>query len=358
MLENNPIERHAYFKTFILNPDFKSSVKHILIIRPGAIGDVIVTLPTIGAIRKHFHNARIEIMGYASFLEIAKGRFYADTISRFDQADIAALFVKVPEISASLKKRFCSFDAIILFVSDKEQILLENLRSAGARFIINYDPFPSYTERIHIVDYFLKFLDLLNIPCSNKIPKIFLCDADVRFGDNFIDDKIIDSTKMLIAIHPGSGSRQKCWPVGRYAELILRLKDKIDAQIIVISGPADSEIIEKLKSKVNDKIVIVDQLSLPNLAAVIKKCNLFIGNDSGITHIAAAVGTPVIAIYGATDPEVWGPRGVRVRILYNKAHCSPCLPDNRRSCFSQICFEDITVENVIHEIKKIINTSL
>ncbi|MEK6558519.1 MAG: hypothetical protein AABZ43_00095, partial [Planctomycetota bacterium] len=138
MLENNPIENPADFKTFIINPDFKSSVKHILIIRPGAIGDVIVTLPTIGAFRKHFHNARIEIMGYASFLEIAKGRFYADTVSRFDHADIAPLFTKNSNVPASLINKLSNMDLIISFVSDREQIMVRNLRAAGAKHVIHY----------------------------------------------------------------------------------------------------------------------------------------------------------------------------------------------------------------------------
>lgn len=353
MVKDNPIYSPADFKTFILNPDFRSSIKHILIIRPGAIGDVIVTLPTIGAIRKHFHNARIEIMGYTSFLEITNGRFYADKVSRFDQADVAALFVKNYEMPVHLTRRFNVFDIVISFVSDKEQIFTENLKNAGARHVINYNPFPCDKERIHIVDHFLKLLDLLNIPRLNNFPKIFLCDEEIRFGDKYIKDNIANLKKMLVAIHPGSGSRQKCWPVERFAELITRLNDEMDAQIFIVSGPADSEIVESLKTLVKRRIIVADQFPLPKLAAVIKRCNLFIGNDSGIMHLTAAVGTPTIGIFGATDPEVWAPRGEHVKILFNKVRCSPCVQDVRRNCFSQICMGNITVENVIHEIKNV-----
>ena len=351
MLENNPIERHSSFKTFILNPDFKSSVKHILIIRPGAIGDVIVTLPTIGAIRKHFHNARIEIMGYASFLEIAKGRFYADTVSRFDQADIAPLFVKYSSVPASLINNFDNADLIISFVSDKEQIMVRNLRAAGAKHVIHYEPFPSESEHVHIIDHFLKCLDLLGIPHSNKIPKIFLKDEDVLFGESFLKDRIVHPNKMLVAVHPGSGSRQKCWSLDRYVELILWLNEEMDAQILIISGPADTEIVEDLRVKVKDKFILADQLPLPFLAAIIKRCNLFVGNDSGITHLAAAVETPAIAIFGSSDPSMWGPRGERVKILFKKSACSPCSFDTRRNCITQTCLGSVTVEDVMSEIR-------
>ena len=95
----------------------------------------------------------------------------------------------------------------------------------------------------------------------------------------------------------------------------------------------------------------MDQLPLPILAAIIKRSDLFVGNDSGITHLAAAIGTPTISIFGPTDPRMWGPRGEQVKILYKKSPCSPCSFDMRRNCFSQICLEGVTVEDVICGIR-------
>lgn len=338
-----------YFNCKTINS--KSSIHNILIIRPGALGDVIVTLPTLEAIRNYFKNAQIEIMGYSSFLEIVKGRFYADTISRFDQADIAPLFIRNSSVPASLIHKVSNMDLIISFVSDKEQIMVGNLRAAGAKHVIHYEPFPSESEHIHIIGHFLKCLDLLGVHHSNKIPKIFLGEEDVLFGESFLNGSIVDSKKMLVAVHPGSGSRQKCWHIDRYVELIFWLKKEMNAKILLISGQADTEIVEELRKKVRDNIILVDQIPLPILAAIIKRSNLFVGNDSGITHVAAAVGAPAITIFGPTDPKIWGPRGERVKILYKKYPCSPCSFDTRRNCFSQICLEGVTVEDVISEIR-------
>lgn len=292
-------------------------------------------------------------MGYSSFLEIVNGRFYADTISRFDQADIAPLFMNNSSIPASLINKLSNVDLIISFVSDKEQIMVGNLKAAGAKHVIHYEPFPSESEHIHIIDHFLRCMDLLGVPHSNKIPKIFLNDEDLLFGESFLKGSIVDPKKMLIAVHPGSGSRQKCWPIDRYIELILWLNEEMNAQVLLISGPADTDTVEELRIKGNDNFILVDKLPLPFLSAVIKRCNLFIGNDSGITHLAAAVGTPTVAIFGSTDPNTWGPRGERVRILYKKSPCSPCPSDTRRHCFSQICLESVTVEDVISKIRYI-----
>ncbi|HHT9130822.1 MAG TPA: glycosyltransferase family 9 protein [Candidatus Brocadiaceae bacterium] len=343
------------FNASTFRSNIKSSVNHILIIRPGAIGDLIVTLPTIGAIRNHFKSARIEVMGYPLYLEIIRGRFYTDTISRFDQADVAQLFMKDAKILTTLMKRLGDMDLIISFVSDKERIFTNNLKATGARYVVHYEPFPSDREGIHIVDHFLKSLNSLGISHFSKIPKIFLHEEDKRFGDDFIKNRITNPKKILVAVHPGSGSRQKCWPTKRFAALISWLIEEMNAQVLVVSGQADDEIVSRLKMevKVEDDLIVLNQISLPNLAAVIKRCKFFIGNDSGIAHLAAAVGTPTVSIFGPTDPNMWGPRGGQVKILYKKLPCSPCSVETRKNCLAQICLENIEVEDVVRAVRNI-----
>lgn len=290
-------------------------------------------------------------MGYPAHLELIKGRYYADVVSRFDHMDIAHLFVKDAEIPSFLRERLDQIDLVISFVSDSDRIFSHNLNTSKARCIIHYDPFPADDEGIHMVDHFLQSLDSLGITSNDNIPKIFLNDEDVRFGEDYVKDRIAGSEKMLIAIHPGSGSRQKCWPIERFAALINRLNKELQAHIVVVSGPADQEIVERLKTRIHDDFTLADQLPLAKLAAVIKRCNFFIGNDSGVTHLAAALGVYTIGLFGPTDPKIWGPRGESVKILYKKAHCSPCLADMRRNCFTQICLENIKIEDVMHEVR-------
>lgn len=348
---------HAGIPSSSFISNFPSLIKHILIIRPGALGDVIITLPTLFAIRSYFHNAHIEIMGNAPFLEIIEGRFYADTVSRFDQADIAALFIKNARLPDYLEKRLRSMDMVISFLIDKDGIFIENLTAAGVRYVLQYEPFPAHGRHIHIIDHFLNFLSLLDIPFYHDIPRIFLHEDDMYFGDNFIKNSIADPQKTLVAVHPGSGSRQKCWPVEYYAELLVWLHKEMGIQPIIISGPADVGVLEELKIRVKDAI-FADHLPLPHLAAVIKRCKLFIGNDSGVTHLSAALGTPTIAIFGPTDPGVWGPRGDRVKIVYKcEIPCSPCLSDTRKNCLSRTCLEKVSTKDIIQEIDTFLHLS-
>ncbi|MBE7447117.1 MAG: glycosyltransferase family 9 protein [Planctomycetia bacterium] len=291
-------------------------------------------------------------MSYPALLEINKGHFYADIVSRFDQADIAHLFVKGAKMPVSLMERLGNVDLIMSFVSAADRILSDNLNATGARRVIHYDPFPFGRKDVHIVDHLLQSLDTLGIPYFDNIPRIFLHDEDIHFAEEFIRVGIADPKKKLVAIHPGSGSKKKCWPTERFAALINWLIKEENAHVFVVSGPADKEIIVRLRAEVKDNFTTVDHLSLSKLSAVIKRCNLFIGNDSGITHLAAAVGSNTVSLFGPTDPKIWGPRGESVKILYGKAHCSPCLDDVRKNCFAQTCLENIKVEDVMHEVKQ------
>jgi ADP-heptose:LPS heptosyltransferase len=324
--------------------------KRILILRPCAIGDLIITLPALHALREYFPNAYIEIMGYPSYLEIVHGRFYANAISRFDQSDISSLFRKNALLPDTLTKRFSKFDLIIAFVSDKDTIFSENLKKSGARKVICYNPFPSNSEPIHISNHFLNFLKLLEIPYSNTSPIIYLNKEDLKAGKDFFHDNAPDAVQKTIAIHPGSGSIHKSWPFINYSSIIHWLIERLNAQIFIIKGPADTVVTKNAGNLPKKNICIIDNQPLPKLAAILQQCDLFIGNDSGITHLAAAMGISMLSIFGPTDPAVWGPRGKSVNICYRPTSCSPCSDEVRKTCFPKICLESITTENIQKEI--------
>lgn len=329
----------------------RGTAKQILIVCPGALGDVIVTLPVIRALRDYFFNAKVEVMGYSHYLEIIKGPFYADKISRFDQADLISLFSENMEMSDSLKDRFEAIDFAISFVSERECNFSRRLENAGVRYVVQCEPFPFSVKGMHIVDYRLKPIERLGIPCTNRSPKIFLREEDVLFCKLFFEENNISCIKPIIAIHPGSGGKQKCWPVKKFAALLNAFSREWESYILIVSGPADTGIVKKLITEINGPFVLVNQLPLSKLAAILNQCSVYIGNDSGITHLAAGVGTPTIALFGPTDPDVWGPRGDNVRVLYKNVPCSPCSPETRKSCVAQQCLESIIVEDIIREMR-------
>lgn len=124
-----------------------------------------------------------------------------------------------------------------------------------------------------------------------------------------------EAGQRVVAVHPGSGGRRKCWPAERFA----RVAEALGAEgigVALVQGPADGEIVaDVLKALGGAPPPVVSDLPVRDLAALLSLCATYLGNDSGVTHLAAAVGTPTVALFGPTDPAVWGPRGERVTIL-------------------------------------------
>jgi ADP-heptose:LPS heptosyltransferase len=120
----------------------------------------------------------------------------------------------------------------------------------------------------------------------------------------------------LVAIHPGSGSEKKNWPVEKFAALARWLADELAAQVLIVRGEADERVTQKLTELLGRRPITMAQgLKLVELAAVLERCVLFLGNDSGITHLAAAVGTPTVAVFGAASLPIWEPLGQYTRVV-------------------------------------------
>jgi ADP-heptose:LPS heptosyltransferase len=168
---------------------------------------------------------------------------------------------------------------------------------------------------------------------------------------NHKNDQTNENQKNTIAIAPGSGSPRKNWPFKNYLQTAELLKLK-GFKIIWIIGPADQQLkLPKVDIVFNNKELLL-------VTKLLSNCTGFIGNDSGITHLSAAVGCPTTALFGASDPTVWGPRGKNVNILFKKQNCSPCHPSrkNNNQCNS-LCLKSITVNEVINSTLNIIKKS-
>jgi ADP-heptose:LPS heptosyltransferase len=323
-----------------------------LIVRIGALGDFIQTLPAIGTIRHYFPDATMDLMGCPSILELAHGRYYAHHISRFDQAGISAFFTENPSFREALVNYLKEFDVIVSYVGSSG-IFSKNLKRVNTKKVLVQNSLPQPGGKVHIIDHLLKPVLDLGLEPFSKIPKVYLTEEDKKFAESFFCPHGAQAgNRMAIAIHPGSGGRQKCWPVERFAEVIRRLSEEAVWQILLVEGPADADRVRKILELAPEcKPTRLNHLSLPKLAAVLEKCDAFLGNDSGVTHLAAAVGTKVLALFGPTDPAVWGPRGENVTILYHPDSCSPCPTEQRKACRSQDCLENIDVVEVMDVLR-------
>ncbi len=331
-------------------------VQSILVIHQGALGDFILALPALETLRKTFPQAKSIIIGYPRILELVEQRFYAEGILSIDQRGMASFFVRGGPLDPSLSQLFGQCDLIVVFGRDEEGTLIGNLKRVCHGPILQINPFPSWGEKIHLTDYLLRQFSQYGFRISVLNPRLHLKESDQDWGRDFWRSKglTIEERSKVIILHPGSGSKRKVWPLERFLSLVQILQDRLGSRILIILGPAEGSEVERVFEGVDPHTFIqVKGLSLLQLASVMEGCQLFIGNDSGISHMSSALGIPTIAIFGPTDPRVWSPRGEKVRVVWRETPCSPCTRERFFQCIDSECLEGIEVEEVLKGVERL-----
>lgn len=282
-------------------------MNRILVIRGGAIGDFVLTLPAIKLLRDGFPTASLEILGYEHIAALAEKRFYADAVRSIESASLAAFFARDSDLPAELADYFRSFDVMLSFLHDPDRIFETNVRSCAAgRFIAG--PF-EVEKGEHAALQLARPLASLGLSLVSPAAQLFPTEAD--------RDAVKTSftrTDTTIALHPGSGSEAKNWPLENWIKLgDILLRRGYD--LLIVAGEADTERTQRLKASWKGKpVCFAEDLLLPHLAALLER-SPFIGHDSGISHIAAAVGARCLLLFGPTDPAIWAPANEHVTVL-------------------------------------------
>jgi heptosyltransferase-3 len=283
-------------------------MNRILVVRGAAIGDFVLTLPAIKLLRDAFPQAHIEILGYRHIIALAERRFYADAIRSIESGTLATFFARDAALPVELSEYFGSFDLILSYLFDPDRIFHDNLKRCGIKAFITGPSKLGGHE--HAALQLARPLQQIGLHLKHPAARIYPTDADREFARNFIGN----FTKPFIALHPGSGSKTKNWPIEKWKKLADHLFSS-GRTVLVIGGEADEERLGVLETAWKDKPVrFVTNLVLPHLAALFET-SLFIGHDSGISHIAAAAGAKSILLFGPTDPAVWAPANENVLVL-------------------------------------------
>jgi len=333
-----------------------SEVQSLLVIHQGALGDFILALPALETLRKAFRQARSVIMGYPRILELVHERFYADDIFSVDQKGMASFFHREGNLDFTLSEFFKTFDLIVVFGKDGEGAIIGNLKRVCPGRILSINSFPPWDEKVHITDYLLKQLDLYGIRAPESHPKLYLKKSDREWARNFWEGKGMtpEERSKVIILHPGSGSKKKAWPLDRWLNLARTLQDRLGSRMLVVLGPAEGPDVRKaFETAGPNAAVLARGLTLLQLASVMEGCRFFVGNDSGITHMAAALGLPTVAIFGPTDQRVWAPRGEETIVVCRGIHCSPCPQERFFQCKDSECLKAVEVEKVLEGLEEI-----
>jgi heptosyltransferase-3 len=276
----------------------------ILVVRGGAIGDFILTLPVLTALHSTFPETHLEVLGYPVVGELARAGGLIDTFRSIEAGPLSRFFARRAKLDEEWADFFESFNLIISYLYDPDDIFKMNVGRASKAQFIQGPHRPDEKLDEHATSVFLKPLEKLAIFAPDPVPKLRLPVAHSL------------SPGRWVAIHPGSGSERKNWPIDRWIEMLRFLQAETDYNFLLTGGEAEGTRVRQLAATIPPaRLRCAERFPLAELASAFQQCHHFLGHDSGITHLAAAVGCPVTALWGPSRRTIWQPNGPQVRII-------------------------------------------
>ncbi len=273
----------------------------ILVIRGGAIGDFIVTLPLLAALKARLPGNRIEVLGYPHIADLARAHGLAEAVHPIESRPLAGFFAKGSVLDTGLSAFFAGFHLIVSHLYDPDLIFQSNVASVSRAQFLQGLHRPDESTQLHATDQILEILHRLAIFDADPVPRLAPPRKD-------------PGQPGILGVHPGSGSPRKNWPENRWASLLEQLVIRSPTRFLLIGGEAEENRLERLATRLPaDRCDVLRSQPLVTVAERLRGCRGFIGHDSGITHLAAALGLPGIALWGPSPARVWSPRGGDIR---------------------------------------------
>jgi len=303
-----------------------------VILQPGAMGDCILTLPLAKLVKEALNLGGVDLVGHAEYVGILPERSCVDGIRSMDSAELHRLFVESTRFNLAdrdpLIHMFADYSWIITFLgepgSDFEQNLIFTTNCSHSAEVVTLPLKPPADGRQHIAEYYREQfarqsgLPLEEARLDDKSVAIRVTEADRNCGVDLLEQAGIDLSKRLVVIHPGSGGRQKCWHLENFLNIARTLRGP-EVDVLFVLGPTE---VERLRP--SEKVHIhgvtrcIAHLTLPQVVGLLSCADAFVGNDSGVTHLAAGMGLRTVVLFGPTDPAVYRPLGPRVTVLQGK----------------------------------------
>jgi len=322
-----------------------NDAKRILVITLSNIGDVILTLPVIGALQHNFKYASIDVVVGPRAKEV----FETDPrINKMYIYDKASSLIQKVKLILRLKRN--NYD---LAVDLRNGLLGFFIGSKFLAKIILKSP----EDIVHKVDFHLHKIKALGLDVNFHSYPIWINQIDADNMSKLLKKRGISDSEKIVCVSPGAKSHIKRWKEDGFTKACDRLIDEFNIKVLFVGDASDHQICNRIiNSMKNYAVSISGQTNLRELAWCIKRSNLLITNDSAPLHIAGSVGTPSIAIFGPTDYRKYGPREGLGIAIYRKLHCSPCEVSLCR--YNLECMKAIEVDEVFEATKKILKGEL
>ncbi|MBW2109103.1 MAG: glycosyltransferase family 9 protein [Deltaproteobacteria bacterium] len=311
----------------------------VLVIHQGALGDVVLSFPALLAAR-HALGAGVALLAQDQIGRLARRLGVAEASFPVESCGFSRLFVDKPDYRLqAFYKRF--EQVVVIGLCQDLQKIVKRYHDHVA-FVRSRPPIGS---RDHVAAYVMaQMAEKVLGGNGNGRDK---AESGVSLGP--ID--IVEKKKDLLVIHPGAGSRRKRWALDRFVELAGVLGNA-DVRIVFLIGPADGDLLSALKERVAGMPMDVRVTDvLDEVVDLMASARGFVGNDSGLAHLAAFLGIPTVAVFGPSDPRRWSPMGEAVRIVTGGAQCPPCFETEAQNCKDSICLRGVSVAMVLEALE-------
>jgi hypothetical protein len=314
----------------------------LLIVHPGALGDLVCTFPVIRALRRRFHPVSILCQGHLG--KLAAAEKLADAWFPIEAAWTASLFSG--EANRQAARLLAAYSHSLVF-SGSEVLASSVMHIAGAR-VCRVPPRPPPGRRTPIAEHTLGCIrecGWLPEGPDAVLPATPLPGPPAASGGG--------SAVKTVLIHPGAGSRRKRWPLSGFLELAAQLSDR-QLQPEFVIGPVERDLLPELE---RHGVTLHLERGVLDLPVLLRSAAAYIGNDSGISHLAAWVGLPCVVIFGPSDPLRWRPWGGRVEIVRPALECTPCFETAAVNCSGADCLAAIHPGDVMRAFHRVVPQS-
>lgn len=334
----------------------KMDIQRVLFFKPGAIGDLLHTLPALKALKHKFPAAHISVVVSPELESLIQDTSIVDQVLVFDKAKFKKSFRDLLIFGLQLRK--CHYDLFIDLQPSIRSFLVRQLSGAKRRLVYRKQNKigPGGGHRLHAAENFMETLKPLGIaePVQNIVLPIQ--NEARRAVDLFLLREKHVGSRILIALNCSVGAARPArnWFPERFAALADRLIRELGAAIIFIGGKEDRELVSSVMGAMNEKAMsAAGVFSIAESAALLAKCACLISSDTGPLHLATAIQTPVVGLFGSTDPDRTGPLGIGHQVLFKKLVCVPC---ETKYCpiGTRACMDAITVDDVFEAVRKAI----
>lgn len=319
----------------------------ILILHPGALGDILLAVPAIRSLHGRFPQHEIVLIASAAVSQLLSECGVIDDWIPLEGQACLGLFSETLSISEKLQSRVDRCDLAVAWTEDKDGVLRSLFREAGVGLVQIQSPFAMGLRSRHQGNRFLETLGKMAGDISPE-ETIQVSPHLLEWGRDYLETLGISHDQSLVLVHPGSGSIHKCLEPGRVALLIEQLWQGGMCPL-VLEGPADRDAVSHALQFVSKPPFVLRNLDLSQLASVLAQVTFYIGHDSGVTHLSALLGVRTIAFFGPTDPQRWAPHGSHVTILRG-ASCRCESWETVRKCAEKPCLQ-VPIEEILTALR-------